>query len=78
MQESRTITQKVMEMTSIEYTPFEEYWEDYYSVLISMQMYFFMITFPLSSLFHLSIYPSRKRKIQFTLSRVSVNLLLCN
>lgn len=49
-----------MEMTSIEYTPLKNIGEDYYTGLISMQMYFFMIT-SYFIIFHLSIYPSRKR-----------------
>lgn len=62
-----------MEMTSIEYTAFEEYWDDYYAALISMQMYFFMITFPFFIIFHLSIYPP---KIQSTFFCATV-LIYC-
>lgn len=49
---------------------FEEYKGDYDGVLISMQMYYFMITFPV---FHYILYLclTFKKEIQFTLSCVS-------
>lgn len=64
-------------MTSIEYTPLKNTGEDYYIGLISMQMYFFMITFLLPSLYFISLFILlRKRKSQFTFSCVRV-LIYC-
>lgn len=51
-----------MEMTSIEYTPLKNIGEDYYTGLISMQMYFFMITFLLTSLYFISLFILQERE----------------
>lgn len=67
-----------MEMTSIEYTPLKNIGEDYYTGLISMQMYFFMITFLHTSLYFISLFILQERERFNSLFLVLAELIYCS